>query len=288
METTRLWDLPVHRASDWIFNCYIVEAGDGVAIVDAGLKSTAKAAAEIVQALGRDQGDVSVSATHGHSDHVGGMPTLRSRLSASTHLPQRCERYLQGESPRRFGLRSMLGFVPMYAQQPFSASALRQFVGDSKKIGFGSDDAFRFPYAPDAFLSDGDALPGAPDWRVLEVPGHSDDSLCFYHPESETLLSGDAVVTLDGRAWFNPEWVDAAASRESEERLRALPVRRLLPGHGLPISGNVWGRAMSSTTPPPGRGVLARCARAFGRWPECAVPILMSRGARSAKGVCSS
>ena len=80
------------------------------------------------------------------------------------------------------------------------------------------------------------------------------------------LLSGDAVVTLDGRAWFNPEWVDAAASRESEERLRALSVRYLLPGHGLPISGDVWRRAMSFTTPPPGRGLLARCARAFGRW----------------------
>jgi glyoxylase-like metal-dependent hydrolase (beta-lactamase superfamily II) len=268
METTRLWGLPVHHASDWIFNCYIVEAGDGAAIVDAGLKSTANAAAEIVQALGRDQGGVSVSATHGHSDHVGGMPTLRSKLAASTHLPQRCERYLEGESPRRFGFRSMLGFAPMITQQRFSAAALCQSFGDMKKIGFAGDDTFRFPYAPDAFLSEGDALPGAPDWRVLEVPGHTDDALCFYHPESETLLSGDAVVTLDGRAWFNPEWVDAAASRETEERLRALPVRHLLPGHGHPLDGDVWARAMSFTTPPPGRGLLARCARAFGPWPS--------------------
>lgn len=268
METTRQWGLPIHRASDWICNCYIVEAGDEVAIVDAGLKSTANAAADIVQALGRDQGAVSVSATHGHSDHVGGMPTLRSRLTASTHLPQRCERYIEGESPRRFGLRSMIGFAPMFVQQPCSASALLQFFGDAKKIGFGADDTFRFPYAPDGFLSDGDTLPGAPDWRVLAVPGHTDDSLCFYHAESETLLSGDAVVTLDGRAWFNPEWVDAEASRKTEERLRALPVRHLLPGHGVPIRGDVWGRAMSFTTPPPGRGLLARCARAFGPWPS--------------------
>jgi hypothetical protein len=74
------------------------------------------------------------------------------------------------------------------------------------------------------------------------------------------------VVTHDGRAWLNPEWVDPGMHAESEERLRALDVRHLLPGHGHPIEGDVWGRARSAGECPPGNGLLTRCARRFGHW----------------------
>ena len=101
---------------------------------------------------------------------------------------------------------------------------------------------------------------------MIATPGHTDDSICLYHADSATLLSGDEVLTHDGRAWFNPEWVDRRLHAESEERLRALEVRHLLPGHGLPLEGDVWGRARSAGDCPPGKGLLTRCARRFGRW----------------------
>jgi glyoxylase-like metal-dependent hydrolase (beta-lactamase superfamily II) len=191
---------------------------------------------------------------------------MRSDAGSLTYLPRGCEQYLEGESPRVFGKQAMVRFLPMYSQQPFSFAALREFAADARRIGFGDGKPFRFPYPPDGFLAEGGELPGAPGWEVIEAPGHTDDALCFYHRDSATLLSGDAVVTLDGKAWFNPEWVDAKTSAATEARLRALDVRHLLPGHGKPISGDVWATAMSFTTQPPARGVLARCARAFGGW----------------------
>ena len=110
------------------------------------------------------------------------------------------------------------------------------------------------------FLADGDPVPGAPGWHVVAADGHSDCSIAYHHPESATLLSGDAVVTLDGRAWFNPEWVDEEACRRTEERLRALAVDHLLPGHGRPVHGDVWSRAIPFGRPPPGRVDRANCS----------------------------
>ncbi len=128
------------------------------------------------------------------------------------------------------------------------------------------NEAFQFPYAPNGFLQNRDRVPGASEWEVLASPGHADEAVSYFHADSGTLLSGDAVVTLDGKAWFNPEWVDETACRGTEERLRALDVSYLLPGHGLPISGNPWEQARSFKDKPQGRGVLARCSRRFGRW----------------------
>ena len=115
-------------------------------------------------------------------------------------------------------------------------------------------------------MADGDAIPATEGWEAVAVPGHTDDSTAYYHRDTATLLSGDAVLTHDGRAWFNPEWVDTEASTATEERLRSLEVRHLLPGHGLPIEGDIWSRARSMRDCPPGRGLLTRCARHFGRW----------------------
>lgn len=49
----------------------------------------------------------------------------------------------------------------------------------------------------------------------------------LYNAETETLIGGDAVVTLDGRACFNPEYVDAKLATSTEELLRSLKVRHL-------------------------------------------------------------
>ncbi|MDH4169334.1 MAG: MBL fold metallo-hydrolase [Acidimicrobiia bacterium] len=258
--------LPIHRTSRWIFNCYVVEGGDGHVLVDAGLPATAAAALALIS--GRDGSADHAVATHGHCDHLGGMPLLHNQAGTLAHLPARCADYLDGETPRVFGAKAALGFVPMYREQPFSLKAAAQFGRASTRIGYsrGETMVFRPPVA--SFLTDGDPVPGLEGWHVVAAAGHTDDSICYYHPDSATLLSGDAVITLGGRAWFNPEWVDAEASRATEDRLRSLEVRYLLPGHGLPIAGDVWARALAFGERPPGRGLLPRCSRRFGQWPS--------------------
>lgn len=259
----RVFSLPVHLSSTWIFNCYAIEGEDGqTVLVDPGLLSTTQKALRHLHSIGRDPTGLHSVCTHGHVDHVGGMPLLRRQVGAQTYLPARCEKYLEGERPRTFDSKTALRFFPMVRQQPFVLRSLAELAKASRSIGFaGASESFQFPFKPDGFLAEGTVLPGAKQWRVLSVPGHSDDSICFYNADSRTLISGDAVLTHNGRAWFNPEIVDADESAQTEERLRDLDVEHLLPGHGLPISGQVWKNALSFRERPPARGLVARCLR---------------------------
>ena len=269
MADHEIFGLPVSKASAWIFNCYVIHDDDGVAVIDPGLPIVAGRALEHLRRdLGRSKDDIrSINCTHGHPDHVGGVSALHGG-GAAICLPRRCEDYLAGERPRTFPLvESTVRFLPVWAQQPFEARALGEFARLGKKVGFGGPPDIALDFEPTGFLDDGAPVVGAAGWEVIHAPGHTDDSTCFYHRESETLISGDAVVTVDGTAWFNPEYVDADVSGATEERLRSLPVRHLLPGHGEPIEAvDVWATARSFREPPSGSGVLARCSRRFGKW----------------------
>lgn len=270
----QVFDLPVHRVSSWIFNGYLVEVDDGrVLVVDAGLPVVSdQLATALREDLGRDDDStVTIVATHGHSDHVGGVSHLCGALgdaATEVFLPDLCRSYLAGEKPRRFGtLTASVRFAPVWRQQPFDRRALAQFASTARTAGYGASDRMITDFDVTGFLAGGDTIVGASGWDVIHTPGHTDDSTCYYHRDSATLLAGDAVATLDGRAWFNPEYVDLSASRETEERLRSLDVQHLLPGHGLPISApNVWNTARSANEPPPRSGFLASCSRRFGRW----------------------
>ena len=265
-----VFDLPVAMTSAWIFNSYVIDAGDGLVVVDPGLPVVAKQAITMIESdLDRSVDDIgAVLCTHGHPDHVAGVSVLQGSAPCQVMLPRRCEAYLDGEQPRTFPLvESSMRFMSVFAGQRFSARATKEFAQSGRRIGFGGPPMMHLDFEPDGFVDDGDQMPTAEGWEVIHAPGHTDDSTCLYHRESATLISGDAVVTQDGRAWFNPEYVDPAVAAETEERLRSLEVRHLLPGHGQPVEAtDVWRTAASFTDPPSGGGLLARCSRRFGRW----------------------
>jgi glyoxylase-like metal-dependent hydrolase (beta-lactamase superfamily II) len=84
---------------------------------------------------------------------------------------------------------------------------------------------------PDLLLSEGDEVGG---FRVLHTPGHTPGCCCLYDEATCDLIAGDTVFSdgCFGRYDF------AGGSREaltaSLDRLAALDVRGLYPGHGFP------------------------------------------------------
>ena len=225
--------------SRWVFNCYLIpDAGEGrPLLIDVGLRSHAAAAAQWLAQhhLSRPL----VAATHLHSDHVGGIPTLCNECGMtdeSVLLPARAQPYLDGsETPRSPGLREVARIHPVFRSQRFSLGSLIE-QARGPQIGYGLRE-MSTPASSPTWLHDGETMFSAGEWQVLSAPGHTDDSTAFYHEASRTLASGDAVLTANGRAWFNPEYVDAARSAETEDRFRSLRVDVLLPGHGRPLVG---------------------------------------------------
>lgn len=89
--------------------------------------------------------------------------------------------------------------------------------------------------APDRALSDGDVVEveGA-TLTALFTPGHASDHLCFYWAEARALFTGDLI--LGGTTSIIPLGDgDLADYIASLERLVALDLEVLYPGHGDPI-----------------------------------------------------
>lgn len=77
-----------------------------------------------------------------------------------------------------------------------------------------------------------EALPG---WEAIPAPGHSNDLLALYDSHTRTLWASDAVSDLK----TVPILVDGAITPylETLDRLEALDVETLIPGHGKVAEG---------------------------------------------------
>jgi glyoxylase-like metal-dependent hydrolase (beta-lactamase superfamily II) len=76
--------------------------------------------------------------------------------------------------------------------------------------------------------------------EVIETPGHSSDSLCFYLPEDNAVLTGDTVLGRGTTVVAHPDG-RLGDYLNSLRRLREFGDATVLPGHGpeLPSAGRV-------------------------------------------------
>ena len=230
----------ITMVSRWVFNCFVIhDGGDGRPfVVDPGLPSLVPAVNQVVQDLGGDGlADLSAAiATHGHVDHMAGLPHLH-RAGTTVHLPVGIDELRSGQAELRSpGPKEIAQILPVMATQPFEFAAVAELRGPSATIGRNATEV-RLPFEPASWLADGDRLPMAENWEVIAAPGHVHEQICLFHAPSRTLLGGDAVLSVEGRAWFNPEYIDEARSATTGARLRDLDVEHVLPGHGLPVHG---------------------------------------------------
>jgi glyoxylase-like metal-dependent hydrolase (beta-lactamase superfamily II) len=87
----------------------------------------------------------------------------------------------------------------------------------------------------DRGLRDGETASG-PGYTLeaLHTPGHASDHLCFLLREERALFAGD-LVAQGSTVVIAPRDGDMAAYLRSLERVRALDLARLYPGHGEPV-----------------------------------------------------
>lgn len=95
----------------------------------------------------------------------------------------------------------------------------------------------------DILLEDGDVLHGM---EVIHTPGHTQGSICLYQRGEKILFSGDTVFTDGAFGRFDLPGGDVAALSRSLERISALDVEGLYPGHGTPVErGGSWHIALA-------------------------------------------
>jgi glyoxylase-like metal-dependent hydrolase (beta-lactamase superfamily II) len=203
--------------SRWV-NWYVVEDDDGATVVDTGYPGYHD------QLSQRD--DIrAVVITHAHADHLGSVARIQEETGARVlvhELDAPVVRRGHPKPPPRFFLDA---WRPRFARYLVHAAANggMKIRAVERVETFGDRDVLDVPGRP----------------RVLHTPGHTPGHCALLLEDRGVLFSGDALVTLDnatGRTGPQPvRWNDDAdRERASFERLHAVDVEVVYPGHGEP------------------------------------------------------
>lgn len=188
-------------------NCYLLEDAGELVVVDPGDELHA-----ILDAVGEQQVR-EIWVTHYHWDHVTALAGLEARRGA-----------------------------------PCAMSAVdAEHVDGQTSVG-GHDIARGYP-APhvDRLLREGDTVSvGSCEFRVIETPGHSAGSICYYCASENLLLAGDTLFA--GGSFGRTDFEDGSFADivdSMQNKLSSLPDETMiLSGHG-PRSTMGYERALN-------------------------------------------
>jgi glyoxylase-like metal-dependent hydrolase (beta-lactamase superfamily II) len=149
----------------------------------------------------RGDGPDAIVLTHGHGDHIAGIPLLRDRFGPT---PVLCP----------------AGDVHMLTSAAANLSAL---VG----LEIVVDE-------PDRLVRAGESLTcGRTQWRVLDTSGHAPGGVSYYCAEAAVAITGDALFAGSVGRTDMPGGDHETLIRNIRENLLTLPDEtRVLSGHG--------------------------------------------------------
>lgn len=213
-------------ASNWT----VFHGRGRVELVDCGYPADRLLVEESIRAAGSNLSALArIIVTHGHSDHLGAARVWSQRygvevLTAESELPN-----VRREVTEQVTVGDLLPRALRRGTIAWAVGAIR--AGGLGDVGIPTAQAIG---ADTLELSTGHRL------EILPTPGHTTGHACFFEPESETLITGDALVTghalLDGDGELRqlPSLFhhDAAGAEASARRLSLCDACWVLPGHG--------------------------------------------------------
>jgi glyoxylase-like metal-dependent hydrolase (beta-lactamase superfamily II) len=232
--------IPLPLAGIGSVNAWLLP-GDPVTLIDTGPRdeSSLSALEQGLQREGLRVEDIELLlATHHHLDHVGLAATIQRRSGASVAMLDRVADYAASysaeiEEDRRFARALMTHH-----------GAPDQVIADTE--GFWSYiRATTESFQTDVRLADGDRVrAGGRSLRVIARPGHSTTDTLLVDDRAGIAFVGDHLLARissnteirapdrapDGRARSRLRYL------ENLERTQAMPLTRLLTGHGDPVT----------------------------------------------------
>ncbi len=209
-------------------NVYFVQSGQAWVLVDTmwrGRAELIKSAAEVLFGVGtRPQ---AIVLTHVHPDHAGSASELAHMWDVTVYVHP--------------------------DEVPLPPSG--RIIGALARV----ERRWMFPSGQDGLspLDLNVGVPGLPDWQVISTPGHTPGHLALFREGDRTLISGDAVLTVNLNSLGDAlslrhtlagpprfaTWSWRAASESVSEVARLEP-SVVVPGHGRPMAGPVLAPAL--------------------------------------------
>jgi glyoxylase-like metal-dependent hydrolase (beta-lactamase superfamily II) len=197
-------------------NCYLVETDAGFVLIDTGSSNRrAELESELARAGCKPCNLQLIVLTHGDFDHTGNAAHLRQTFGTRIAMHR--------------GDAGMAQHGDMFSNRSSGNAILRLLA----PLLFQFSRANRFE--PDVYVKDGDDLSEyGLQARGLSIPGHSAGSIGLLTAEGD-LFCGDLLENA-GKPATNSIMDDPAACASSLEKLRALEIETVYPGHGQPFA----------------------------------------------------
>ena len=220
----------LHRLGDGLVNSYLVQDGDAITIIDAGMSGQYGDLERELAAMGRTKADIrAIVLTHGDTDHVGFASRLRQETGIPVYVGAADVARARGEVKK-----------PSSGWGPMKPGPFLGFMAYGLRKG-----GLRTKPVVDPTPIEGEStldLPGSP--HVIPLPGHTPGSVAIHVPSVDALFLGDGMTTrsvLTGETGprLAPFTLDPAAALASLGSLDGLAARWVLPGHGDAWTGGV-------------------------------------------------
>lgn len=205
---------------------------EGWVLIDAGMpRSAKKIIKEAEERFGT--GPIAIILTHGHFDHVGAIVELIEHWNVPVYAHKLELPYLTGEADYPPADPTVDGGL-ISEMSPF-------FPHDGIDLG---NRVMPLP-------ADG-SVPEMPGWKYIHTPGHTPGHISLFRELDDTLIAGDAFVTVKQESlykvvmqeqeisgppkYFTTDW---KLAEKSVKKLAALKPYLAVTGHGEPMFGQM-------------------------------------------------
>lgn len=198
-------------------NCYLIDYGSGLALVDTGLGLGVDDILENIRSHGFDPKSLThILITHYHLGHWGGAPRLREATGARICVPAAGRYWLE------------------HVDEDIT---IRQNIERGRWPG----DLNPRPCEPDEVFEDGERIRlGNASLEAIVVQGHTKDSTCFLweHQGRRALFTGDVVFYGGMIGLINSEGSSLDDYRRDMSKLANLRIDGMFPGHSVFVVRN--------------------------------------------------
>lgn len=226
-------------------NVYVITGTDGL-VFDAGYGNSGairqfehayKSIIRHCESGGVNAGVSRILISHAHPDHFAGLRKLSAMYNLKIMVTGRMSEILRSGRAYR---DSFAYKEPGRKERSVLCGGIKRVLDRINYRLYAWSWGIDFISRPDIVISDTCSVTvNGREWQIFHSPGHSDDHITLYNPETGILLGGDNILRSKF-TWLGPPRSDIDLYLESLRFIMKLPgLTMILPAHGSVITAPV-------------------------------------------------